>query len=86
MACCKKHKRQRFIKQVKSFCNSLYLNIKSGFKHVTHEDYNDRISICRACPFLNYKDDICQECGCYIKIKARLKVEDCPQNYWKKID
>tara|TARA_R110000744_G_scaffold198345_5_gene317595 strand:- start:2538 stop:2810 length:273 start_codon:yes stop_codon:yes gene_type:complete len=85
MACCKKHKRQRFIKQTRGFIRSLYLNIKSGFKHVTHEEYEDRISICMGCPFVNYKEDRCNDCGCYIKIKARLKVEDCPQGYWRKL-
>lgn len=86
MACCKKRKRQRFIRQAKGFIKSLFLNIKSGFKHVSNKDFKERVAVCNACPFLNYKENRCEDCGCYINIKARLKVEDCPQGYWRKLD
>ena len=86
MACCKKRKRQKFIRQAKSFIKSLYLNIRSGFKHVSNAEYEDRLAVCTACPFLNYKENRCQDCGCYVKVKARLIVEDCPQGYWRKLD
>ena len=86
MACCTKYKRKRFIKQAKGFIRSMYLNIKSGFKHVSHSEYEDRISICKACPFLHYKKNQCTDCGCFIHLKARLKVEDCPQGYWRKLN
>lgn len=85
MACCTKRKKQIFIKQVKGFMRSMWLNIKSGFKHVTHEEYEDRLMVCHSCPFLNHKETQCTDCGCYVKVKARLKVEDCPQGYWKRL-
>ena len=86
MACCNKHKRKRFIKQAKGFIRSIFLNIKSGFKNVSHADFKDRISVCKGCPYLHYKKPQCTDCGCWIYVKARLKVEDCPQGYWRKLD
>jgi len=85
MACCTKRKKQIFIKQAKGFIKSLWLNIKSGFKHVSYDEYKERLMVCQGCPFLNYKEDRCTDCGCYVKVKARLKVEDCPQGYWRKL-
>ena len=86
MACCNLHKRKKLMRQIAGFIKSLFLNIKSGFKHVSNSDYKDRIDICKACHFLNHKENRCTDCGCYVVVKARLKVEDCPQGYWKKQD
>ena len=84
MACCKKSRRKRFYRQVKGFLKSIFLNIKSGFKNVSQAEYEERKSICYACPFFNMAQMRCMDCGCYIKVKARLKVEECPQGYWRK--
>ena len=71
---------------IKSFLSFLWSNIKSGFKQVTHEQYYDRLAICRACPFLNHEKLRCMDCGCFVKVKAKFKTEDCPQNYWDKLN
>ena len=84
MACCKKSRRKKFYRQVKGFLKSIFLNIKSGFKKVSQAEYEERKSICHACPFFNMAQMRCMDCGCYIKVKARLKVEECPQGYWRK--
>ncbi len=70
---------------IKSFLSFLWSNILSGFKQVSHEQYYDRLAMCRACPFLNHEKLRCMDCGCFIKAKAKFKSEDCPQNYWDKL-
>ena len=70
---------------IKSFLRFLWSNILSGFKQVTHEQYYDRLAICRGCPFLDHESLRCTDCGCFIKVKAKFKTEDCPQNYWEKL-
>ena len=84
MACCKKSRRKKFYRQVKGFLKSIFLNIKSGFKNVSQAEYEERKSICYASHFFNMAQMRCMDCGCYIKVKARLKVEECPQGYWRK--
>ena len=86
MACCTAHKRKRLLKQIKGFLRSMFLNIKSGFKNVSHKEYIERYNICKGCWHFDRKKIKCKDCGCYIKVKARLKIEDCPQGYWRKLD
>ena len=64
----------------------LYKNILSGFKHVSYEDYRDRLNICEGCPFKAFDERRCTDCGCWIDHKAKFKSEDCPQNHWRKLD
>jgi hypothetical protein len=82
----KRLKRFKFkIKQIKNFFTFLCKNILSGFKQVKYKDYQNRLSICRGCPFLSYKKMVCTDCGCHVKNKAKFKTEDCPQGYWEKL-
>ena len=94
MSCnqCKKNKRRKRklkifrTKYIINFLTFLYKNILSGFKHVSYKEYKGRLAICQACPFLSYKEMRCTDCGCWVKNKAQFKSEDCPQNYWRKLD
>lgn len=38
--------------------------------------YQERISCCKNCDFLI--SGMCQKCGCYVEVRARLKNKDCP--------
>ena len=40
-----------------------------------------RMSICRQCPELT-KRSRCKQCGCFMKIKTKLKRVICPINKW----
>lgn len=39
-----------------------------------------RLEICKDCPF-NFVG-MCQQCGCVIRIKVRVKEETCPIGKW----
>jgi hypothetical protein len=70
-------------KQVKNFAESLVKIVQSGFEIVTQEEETERLGICSTCEFLN-KDWRCCKCGCFMTIKAKLKVMDCPEGKWPK--
>ena len=42
----------------------------------------ERISICKKCPSLLKPTWTCKECGCFMKIKARLEHSKCPLDKW----
>jgi hypothetical protein len=41
----------------------------------------DRWRICRECPFL-MADNVCAKCGCFMKLKVKLKEAKCPEGHW----
>jgi hypothetical protein len=46
--------------------------------------YQDRISICKDCIFYFKPTGTCKDCGCFMKIKARLAPMECSQKKWEK--
>lgn len=52
---------------------------------VTKGQYITRIAYCESCPDLIKPTYNCKNCGCFMKIKARLKNQKCPKNYWGNI-
>lgn len=43
---------------------------------VASEIYENRISFCKRCDFLI--SGMCQKCGCYVEVRARLRNQNCP--------
>lgn len=41
-----------------------------------------RLDICRACPRLFKPTLQCKECGCFMRVKTRLKSSTCPIGKW----
>lgn len=55
--------------------------LKNGQVKASCQMEKDRIEICLACEKLT--DDFrCQECGCFIKVKAKLLTANCPLRKW----
>ena len=55
----------------------------SGFKIADEEVYNQRLEICRGCDrFENNR--FCKECGCFMDLKAKIEVAECPLDKWQK--
>ena len=67
-----------------NFGKAMLKYAKSGFKHVTTEEYKARLDICQKCDF--YDKGRCTICGCVIIGKAWIASEDCPENKWPKIE
>ena len=51
---------------------------------VPNDVYEDRIAICRDCIFYFKPTGTCKDCGCFMKIKARLAPMGCSQKKWQK--
>lgn len=51
---------------------------------VSNKIYQDRISICKDCVFYFKPTGTCKDCGCFMKIKARLAPMECSQKKWQK--
>ena len=51
---------------------------------VSNQIYKDRISICKSCIYYFKPTGTCKDCGCFMKIKARLAPMGCSQNKWEK--
>lgn len=51
---------------------------------VPDQVYEDRIAICKDCVYYSKILGQCKICMCFVKLKARLAPQSCPQKYWNK--
>jgi len=51
---------------------------------VKDEVYQERIKLCRECVYYFKPTGTCKVCLCFMKVKARIGVMECPQKYWSK--
>jgi len=51
---------------------------------VPKEIYEDRMSICKSCVYYFNPSGQCKRCLCFMKVKARISSQECPQKYWSK--
>ena len=51
---------------------------------VKNEIYEERIALCRECVYYFKPTGTCKVCLCFMKVKARIGVMECPQKYWSK--
>lgn len=66
-----------------NFAKSATNYVRSGMENVTGDVYNTRLKICNDCPFR--KDSTCTKCGCFIEVKAKWKVSECPEKRWPEV-
>jgi hypothetical protein len=48
----------------------------------TEEESTSRYATCEVCPSLLKVTHQCKECGCFMKIKVKLKEATCPLGKW----
>ncbi|MGD1873255.1 MAG: DUF6171 family protein [Mastigocoleus sp.] len=41
-----------------------------------------RLEICANCEQFNNEEKRCRVCGCFMMVKANLKVAECPESKW----
>tara|TARA_R100000808_G_C2151215_1_gene160181 strand:- start:4030 stop:4428 length:399 start_codon:yes stop_codon:yes gene_type:complete len=51
---------------------------------VPNKIYEERIAICKDCIFYFSPTGTCKDCGCFMKIKARISSMGCSQRKWLK--
>ncbi len=47
---------------------------------VSDEEYERRLTLCKACDHLN--QGTCGACGCYVELRATARVGHCPYKKW----
>ena len=50
--------------------------------YTSEEESESRYSICEQCPSLIKLTHQCKECGCFMKLKTKLKTATCPLGKW----
>ncbi len=46
------------------------------------ENKDERIGVCKTCPFYVEAKNKCGKCGCHLAIKAAYAGSRCPMGYW----
>lgn len=49
---------------------------------VSEQEFNQRMAICQGCDRYKKETNQCNECGCFLAIKAKLTGMKCPLNKW----
>ena len=53
---------------------------------VSNKIYNERISICKSCEHYFKPTGSCKICKCFMKIKTRISIMECPEKFWLKTE
>lgn len=76
------------LEKIKSGAKALVNQVlEVGTETVSEQEEAYRLSKCYGdgsqprCPFL-MDNDSCSQCGCYVKIKAKMPLEGCPRHFW----
>jgi hypothetical protein len=56
--------------------------LNSNIEYSLKEEAAARMRICEECPSLLRVTHQCKECGCFMKIKVKLKNAKCPLKKW----
>ena len=56
--------------------------INPNEEKVSDEEASKRFSICEECPELIKITKQCKQCGCFMKMKVKLKEAKCPIGKW----
>jgi len=66
----------------RNFGNSVINHIADGLKQAPEEEFNKRMNICKSCDQYDSVSIRCNNCGCFLKVKASWNSEKCPLNKW----
>jgi hypothetical protein len=53
---------------------------------VSNDVHQSRIEICKRCDKYDQYQKRCYECGCFIDVKARFVIEQCPLDKWNETE
>tara|TARA_Y100000310_G_C20516496_1_gene731450 strand:+ start:374 stop:805 length:432 start_codon:yes stop_codon:yes gene_type:complete len=71
-----------FLEMAKNAGTSMVNHAMNSFQSVPANVKEERISICQGCEHYNSESTRCNECGCFINIKADWASEKCPIDKW----
>jgi len=56
--------------------------LRANLPEWNEEEGKIRMEICRKCEFFKKKTGQCQQCGCFMIVKTKLKNLNCPIGKW----
>ena len=71
-----------FLQMAKNAGTSMVNHAMNSFQSVSADVKAQRIMICEGCEHYNSESTRCDECGCFINIKAGWASERCPIGKW----
>lgn len=75
--------------KARNFSRAMVDWVANGFKVITHEQFEERQSICNQCPYWRGESMLgygsCAKCGCS-GLKLYLPSQSCPDGRWKAIN
>ena len=77
-----KNEMPSFLEMAKNAGASVVNHAMNSFQSVPSNVKEERISICEGCEHYNSETTRCNECGCFINIKADWASEKCPIDKW----
>lgn len=69
------------IDKIVNLATAITKRVKSDFKNTSKEVFEARLKICNDCQYKT-KDWRCDQCGCYLSVKAKWESETCPVGKW----
>lgn len=80
-----------FLDKIKDRINSIQEtaeSIESKLEHlfVDEKILEHRLSTCMSCEHLFHPTNQCKKCGCFVKVKTKLAMFECPLKKWTKVD
>jgi len=76
------HNMPSFLEMAKNAGASMVNHAMNSFQSVPANVKEERIKICEGCEHYNSENTRCDECGCFINIKAGWASEKCPIDKW----
>jgi hypothetical protein len=70
----------RMAQKAWSLATSIAAFVADGCSTIAHDVFRTRLETCDGCD--RRRDNKCLECGCYLPIKARWRVMQCPLGKW----
>ena len=52
------------------------------FNYISDETAQSRLDVCNGCDSFFQETKRCRECGCFMKLKVKLKEAVCPLGKW----
>jgi hypothetical protein len=68
------------MQRIKSIIHGWYLWVTSNKEANALSE--TRTPICNLCQHRNKLLNVCNECGCFLPAKTRVKDAQCPHDYW----
>jgi len=58
---------------------------RKQFQEISNELHDERMEICRSCPFFIKATGQCKKCLCFMHMKTKLPHAYCPEGKWHKV-